>query len=187
MIRSLTDYFSDLIGIPGWHVQQGHGSFLTFEFGLPRQEIFSVRKRRVSQNYPASQRRLVTIHGDWHLWIYCCGWKILQEGKHLAHHESDRENIERACQVLNGQEINSINIDLETKHTQFCFDLGGFLETGPYDDELNEQWLIYCPYKNVFTFRSDGCYSLSRDDITPDKEKWIKITQTEPQHSLGCS
>ncbi len=187
MIRSLTDYFSDLIGIPGWHVQQGYGSFLTFEFGLPRQEIFSVRKRRVSENYPASQRRLVTIHGDWHLWIYCCGWKILQEGKHLAHHESDRENIERACQVLNGQEINSINIDLETKHTQFCFDLGGFLETGPYDDELKKQWFIYCPDKNVFTFRSDGCYSLSRDDITPDKEKWIKITQTEPQHSLGCS
>ncbi len=41
-------------------------------------------------------------------------------------------------------------------NARFLFDLGGTLETWPYDSEVNEQWMLYCPDGNVFTYRSDG-------------------------------
>ena len=125
MTRSLTNYFDKLIGTPCWHVKQGYGSFLTFEFGLPNQEISRVRETKSSVD-PTSHHRTVSIHGDWHLWIYCCGWRIFQEKRFLAHHESEKKQIEIACRALDGQAIESIDVDLNTVNTKFCFRRIGF-------------------------------------------------------------
>jgi hypothetical protein len=97
----------------------------------------------------------------------------------FSHHESEKEQIEIACRALDGQAIESIDVDLNTVNTKFCFDLGGCLETGPYDDKLNTQWYLYCPNGNVFTFRSDGHYSFQSGDTTENNEKWIKLSKTE--------
>lgn len=181
MTRSLSNFFDKLIGVPCWHVKQGYGSFLTFEFGSPHQEISRVRETK-SSVIPTSRHRTVSIHGDWHLWIYCCGWRITQEKKLLAQNESEKGKIAIACQTLDGQAIEGIDLDLNTMHTKFYFDLGGYLETGPYDEELNTQWYLYCPNGNVFTLRSDGHYSYQSGDTPENKEKWIKLTKTEQKH-----
>jgi hypothetical protein len=154
----IEEVFSRLYGIPCWHVQQGWGSFLTFEFGQPRQEIGRTINRDPDDR-DSHSRRLVTIRGDWHLWIYCSGWQITQDGNFLAMHESTRGCIASACRTLHGQAITSLTCKTADGASRFAFDLGGRLSTAPYDDELNEQWMLYCPDGSVLIYRSDGAFS----------------------------
>ena len=155
--------FDKLYGVPSWHVQQGFGSFLTFDFGTPRQEIGSVINPE--PNRPGSRlTRMVTIRGDWHLWIFCCGWRIIQDGSVLATFESSRESISAACAALNGQALSEVGFQSERGECVFRFDLGGMLSTAPYDEDLLEQWILYCPDSYVLTYRSDGAFSYGRSD-----------------------
>ena len=157
-VPSIADLFQPLVGLPSWNVTKGHGSFLTIEFGTPRLKIREPRDvpnamPRVRQLFA---RRLVTLHGQWHLWIYCCGWRIRMPGKVLAHNESTDEEIAEACRELNGQALTEVRHTTVVGQTYFGFDLGGVLETGPYNDELVEQWMLFLPDGNVYTYRSDG-------------------------------
>jgi hypothetical protein len=159
----IEEIFAKLYGIPCWNVQQGHGSFVTFEFGTPSLRIGKVIERNPDRpgSYP---RRLVHACGEWHLWIYCCGWQIAQDGNVLAANESTRECIAGACHALNGQVLSAFTCKVARGTIRFSFDLGGKLNTGPYDDELLEQWMLYCPDGYVLTYRSDGAFSYGRSD-----------------------
>jgi hypothetical protein len=166
--------FAKVYGVPSWHVRQGYGSFLTFEFGIPRQEIEPVINREPKGEFPR-RNRLVTICGDWHLWIYCCGWRITQDGSVLATFESPRESIAAACGPLNGQALVEFTFQPERGESVFRFDLGGKLTTAPYDDDLLEQWMLYCPDGHVLTYRSDGAFSHGTVDTKDGDEEFSKI------------
>jgi hypothetical protein len=125
----LEENFKKLLRIPSWNVKQGHGSFLTFDFGQPLLEIGEVHRQEAGPQFPATQSRHVFLHGEWHLWIYCCSWAIRQEGKPIAHSESSREVIRIACNVLHGQSLMAVEIVPVTGKTEFTFDLGGVMET----------------------------------------------------------
>lgn len=155
----ITEVFAKLYGIPCWHVHQGHGSFLTFEFGSPRHEVGPVRELTPDDPRSPRRQRLVTVHGEWHLWIYCCGWRIAQDGNVLAANESTRECIAGACRKLDGQALSEMTFSAEGGGSRFRFDLGGKLNTGPYDEELYEQWMLFCPDGLVLSYRSDGKFS----------------------------
>jgi hypothetical protein len=58
--------------------------------------------------------------------------------------------------------------------TVFEFDLGGTLETKPYD-RTSEQWLLYEPNGNVLAVRADRQYSYGLGNRHPDKIRWFKI------------
>jgi hypothetical protein len=149
---------NQLRGIPCWNVKQGWGSFLTFEFGNPSLDIGQVRSLKPSD--PKSPlRRLVTVRGEWHLWIYCCGWRINQDQEVLAEWESKKEEIAAACQALHGQAISDFQFCPSKGTSRFVFDLGGLLQTGPYEEDLREQWMLFCPDGNVLTYRSDGAFA----------------------------
>ena len=95
----IEEAFSQLYGKPCWQVKQGYGSFLTFEFGEPHLHIREPKP--ASEQASAKVRKLlarrqVTIHGDWHLWIYLCDWQILSHGQAIANSESDREVVKKA-------------------------------------------------------------------------------------------
>jgi hypothetical protein len=165
-IPSFEELFRPLIGIPCWNVKKGYGSILTFEFGQPSLRIRQPRDvptelPRVRKQFA---RRLVTVRGEWHLWIYCCGWRIWTDGDVLAYNESTDEQIAAACLQIDGQAIQSVKRVPETNHILFTFDLGGTLETGPYSDEVLEQWMLFLPDGNVYTFRSDGAISFGSAD-----------------------
>ena len=157
--------FAKLYGVPSWHVRQGYGSFLTFEFGTPRQEIEPV-VNRLPDREGSRPTRMVNICGDWHLWIYCCGWRITQDGSVLAMFESSRESIAAACGALGGQALSEFTFRPERGESVFRFDLGGKLTTAPYDSDLNEQWSLYCPDNSVLIYRSDGAFSHGSADTT---------------------
>lgn len=172
---SIDDLFQPLIGVPAWNVRKGYGSFLTFEFGTPSLMIREPQDAldaapRVRQQL---RRREVKLRGQWHLWVYRCGWRISIETNELAHNESTDDEIEAACLEIDGQSIQSVTCFPENGHTRFCFDLGGALETGPYNEELLEQWMLYLPDGNVYTYRSDGAANFGPGNS--NEEEWAQL------------
>ena len=112
--------FAPMYGLPSWRVEQGHGSFITIEFGEQTRFV----------------GRSAHVHGDWHLWIYMCGWSISVDDQELAHSESDRVTIARALGVLNGQALTRYEaVAGNDTRRRFTFDLGCNLEIWPYEDD----------------------------------------------------
>lgn len=173
--RQIASAFAPILGRPAWQVKQGHGSFLTLEFGEPRLEIEEPKERR------GRRYRIVTICGDWHLWIYCCDWEIIQDGVRFAHSESDDQTIERATNQLDGQCLEKLWIEPRTVATHFEFDLGGILSTFPYeddDDEPDEQWMLFEPSGDVLCIRSDNRFSHHPGDTLPNEVQWLPLRHT---------
>ena len=76
-----------LYGKPCWGVSPGFGSFLTLEFGEPHLEVrepVAMKKGTSAGVRKNLIRRAVYIHGDWHLWIYCCDWQVFSGTKHIG-------------------------------------------------------------------------------------------------------
>ncbi len=88
--------YSAIYGKPCWGLRQGHGSFLLLEFGQPSLVIREPRRieSRNKKVVSRSEQRIVTVRGEWHLWIYCCHWQILpKDAKMKAHSESTNRQI----------------------------------------------------------------------------------------------
>jgi hypothetical protein len=118
-------------------------------------------------------RRRVFIHGDWHLWIYCCDWEVFSAGQLIGRSTSEA-TIQKAADILDGQKLVSFSMTAQPLRCRFEFDLDGRLETYPYDGE-SEQWLFYNSRNHmVLVLRADGVYSYSRSDRSDEKE-WKPI------------
>lgn len=159
MSNLLEDVFAPLYRTPSWNVQKGHGSFLTFEFGAPILET-----ERIVESWPTPfgfncRHRSAFVHGEWHLWIYLCAWRMKQDGHVMAESDSDDLPVARACAVLNGQGLLSA-VAPAAGTTIFRFDLGGCLECirCPDFDPEDDLWRLYCPDRRVLSLRSDGQY-----------------------------
>jgi hypothetical protein len=165
----LEAFVRPMLGLPAWGVQQGHGSFLTFEFGEPKLEV-------TERGSPEKGlRRSAYVLGQWHLWIYCCHWRALQDGTQLAWSEDADRIIARAAATLNGQKLLSVVVDPDEGCSTFTFDLGGALETWPYgDDPRDEQWTILTGTES-FAYRADGHYACGPSSTPPDSERWSPL------------
>ena len=166
--------FSPIYGKPCWLAQRGYSSFLTFEFGTPHLDIYEPGERPFALSKKVKirlVRRTVRVHGEWHLWIYCCDWSIRLGGKQIAHSESSDRRTERAVGVLDGQSLTRVSVDPSNARSVFEFDLDGSLLTWPYDKD-SEQWLLYEPSGYVLTVRADGRYSHQPGDTDLSQEQW---------------
>lgn len=163
-----------LYGKPCWNVQQGYSSFLTFEFGKPHlvvrepTRVGHVKSPRVRK---ALSRRQVWVHGEWHLWIYCCHWTIFQDGVWLAKSSSSSSKIESAARELQGQALVRVSVDIERGRSRFEFDSGGLLETRRYN-RSSEQWILHDPTKHVLQVRGDGKYSIDHEKTRCNDTEW---------------
>jgi hypothetical protein len=163
----VAECFAEINDKPCWNPKQGHGSFITIEFGEPHLIV----RATASPTDKHPERRIATVRGDWHLWIYCCGWIIVQDGQQLAHSESSRETIGFALARLSGQILIRVSVVPETGASVFEFDLGGRLETSrqiePPNEEPDENWMLFDNKENVLSYRADGKYAYHhKDEIT---------------------
>jgi hypothetical protein len=162
----LDDFIRPMIGLPAWGVKKGYGSFVTFEFGEPK---LHVHERRLESG---RLRRYAFVEGRWHVWIYCCHWRIFQDGEALAWSEDADDLIGRAAAELDGQALVRVEADPETGRSSFTFDLGGVMKTWPYgDDPTLEQWMI-SDDSEQFAFRADGHFSQEPDNTPVGQEHW---------------
>jgi hypothetical protein len=165
----LDAFVSPILGLAAWGVKQGHGSFLTLEFGEPKLEVSERRSE------DRGLRRSACVNGEWRLWIYCCHWRALQDGAQLAWSEDADEAIERSAARLNGQRLMAVSVDPMEGRSTFTFDLGGALETWPYGDDPNdEQWIIRARTE-MFVYRADGFYRRAAGDRLPEREPWLPL------------
>jgi hypothetical protein len=143
--------FAPIIGLPAWRVQRGYSSCLTFEFGAPHLEI---REPHVASAAVTSHmvrewlaHRIVKPRGEWHLWIYCCNWRI--SGKDMAECDSEDSfsNIDVAAQKLDGQRLANVFINPSAGTSHFEFDLGGYLETWPAPPRRRGAMAAFLPRK----------------------------------------
>ncbi|MGA9884476.1 MAG: hypothetical protein WBQ34_12220 [Candidatus Acidiferrales bacterium] len=165
--------FRKVYGKPCWGVKQGYGSFLTFEFGKPHlvvREPIVASKSASLKVRRALARRQAHPRGQWHLWIYCCNWKVLSHGKRVGDN-STNVKIRRAAKLLNGQKLTGFSISRGKLECVFQFDLGGTLITRPFDKRL-EQWLLYEPSGRVLVLRADGRYKYARSDVPESDGDW---------------
>jgi hypothetical protein len=165
----LEAFVRPILGLPAWGVKQGYGSFLTFDFGEP---TLKVEDRRHPEK---GLRHDAYVKGQWHLWIYCCCWRAIQDEVQLAWSEDSRADIDRAAAILNGQKLLGIEVTPADGRSVFTFDLGGSLETWPYgDDPTTEQWMIFAG-GDVFAYRADGAYQCGPADTAPGLVRWLPL------------
>lgn len=174
-----------------WQVEQGYGSFLTFEFGVPHLHIREPRK--ATKQAPESvrknaARRHVYVHGDWHFWVYLCDWRISSQGQLLADHTSTRRTIKKATTELNGQALVQLTVE-EDLISVLEFDLGGKLEIIPnaeHYDKTADLWFLYEPNGDVFTLRADGYYCHHPGNWKPEENIWqpLLVKKNDILHSV---
>ena len=174
-MRRIKQSFRPVLGLPSWGVENGWGSFLTFEFGEPK---LVVREPYISDAPTTRVRaraaqRLVYPRGQWHLWIYCCAWKVTVNSKVVAEW-SKKAQSKRAPGVLNGQILTAVTPLRGGRGWEFAFDLGAKLQTTPYD-RSSEQWMLFEPNDKVLSVRADKKYSYGNGARTPNKERWLPI------------
>lgn len=173
-MAKIDDVFKPLIGRPCWQVQQGYGSFLTFEFGEPQLHIQEPRQAPEHASEKMRRRwarRSIYVHGEWHFWVYLCDWKVFLKDEELANSSSTRKIIKNALLEINGQALTSVTIN-KSFICVFEFDLGGKLEIIPNYDEYEKDrdlWLLYEPSGYVFTLRADGKYNHAPGNSNAEK------------------
>jgi hypothetical protein len=162
-------FTAPIVGLPAWEVKRGYGSFLTFDFGEPRLKLHEWQAKE------GGLRRSAYVTGAWRLWIYCCNWKALDGNKQLASSEDTDDIISKAADSMNGQKLLRVSVDPGSGRSTIAFDLGGSLETWPYDDgENDKQWMILTETE-VFAYRADGQYMRDPIDTKPSEERWLPI------------
>ena len=142
---SFAELVSGLVGLPAWNARQGHGSFLTFEFGDP---------------VPAASDE--RVHGVWHLWVYMVSWRIEDAATILAACEDDRDTIAAALARLEGRSLTSITAVGPALDTVFDFD-GLYLRTFALWSRAEqghcESWLLFRPDGHVLAIEAGGSWS----------------------------
>ncbi|WID95671.1 hypothetical protein QO058_23410 [Bosea vestrisii] len=93
----------------------------------------------------------------------------------IAHSDSADADIAAAAAELDGQRLLAVNVEPLQGRSTFTFDLGGLLETSPYDDSEDEQWLVYRVSGDVFTYRADGHYRWGPSDEQPGNDIWLPL------------
>jgi hypothetical protein len=166
------DVLADVLELPCWGVKRGQGSFLTLEFGEPH--LLIREPVQTTSTSPRVRRTLARRHvyvaGEWHLWLYCCNWRLLS-GARVVGDSSAVRRVERAARHLDGQRLLGVSLRPRGARTRFIFDLGATLETWPYD-RTSEQWHLYTPDGRVLTFRADRKYAVTKANETALTSAW---------------
>jgi hypothetical protein len=134
-LHAIESKITPLVGEQAWGTELGIGSFLTVEFG---------------ESQPPTEAG-GGARGEWHLWVYCCAWRLEMEKEVVAASEDPRPKLEEAAQRLNGCTLRAIDVQRPALETTFTFDDGLTLRLFPVFSEDYEHWMLYDPSGNVLT------------------------------------
>jgi hypothetical protein len=108
-------------------------------------------------------QRLVTVRGEWWLWIYCCNWRLTSDSLSLAMRSSSFRQIQRALAQLEGQKLVTVEVEPATGATSFTFDLGCALHCRRFKrDSEEELWTLYKPSGYAWSVYGNGTFSHQR-------------------------
>src|ERR1700694_1939517 len=134
------DMFDPLLGKAPWNVQLGIGSFLTLEFGSPETESFGGKTR---------------VHGQWHLWLQDCAWRVEKGGRINAASGDDHQQLSLAITKL---QFGCLEKAVVNDFLDISLDFAGGLRlcTFTMDSSENEQWELFKPDGLVLIAQAGG-------------------------------
>ena len=131
--------FQKIIGIKPTRVKQGHGSFITIDFGHDIPEQVKTRNGLITKYF-----------GEWHLWVYMCAWRIDKDKKPLVGCEDSREKIENCLTELAQRQLNKVSILNDAFDAKLVFGEDIELHFFSFYTQEREQWLLFTPEQKVF-------------------------------------
>ncbi len=148
-----------LVGQRCWNVKPGYGTFLTLEFGKPQEEFLGPIKcnSKIPKVRALLAKRHVFVHGEWHLWIYCCRWRVLVNDELVGFSDlegSTKEWMQKAADALEGKTLTEVTLNPQRGTSIFTFSENTQLETEPYDE--SEQWELFMPDGFVLCYEANG-------------------------------
>jgi hypothetical protein len=175
--------FQPLFGQPCWGLRHERMFNLSLNFGKPSLYIRepSNIKSKSEAVRQLHMRRLITVRGQWWLWIYCSYWRLSTKGKKFATGSSSQRKIEKVIKQLEGENLMSVEIESTTGATRFNFDLGGILECRRFErDTDDELWMLYKPNGYVLSVHGDGTFSHQLASAAEEKsQSLIKIIHSQ--------
>jgi hypothetical protein len=144
-IQVIQQKIKGLIGKKVWAPKLGVGSFITCEFGNP-----------LPPNTEGS------VHGEWHLWTYCCAWRLEQSDEVVVGSEDNRDDLEKAVQILEGRTLENVVIASPAGESQLYFSGSIVLRLFPvfYVGDY-EHWMLFTPEGRVLTIGPGSTWSYS--------------------------
>ncbi len=119
-ILQIQNLIAPLINKSAWGVSLGIGSFVTMEFGNPKEPKDSKKER---------------YFGEWHLWIQYCNWVLLRDGIEIVDSEDKRQSIRQKLTLLEGAVFRSLQISSNQRTMEFNFDNDLVLKLSEYDEQ----------------------------------------------------
>lgn len=135
---------SALRGKKPWGIRVGHGSFLTMEFGKPEAD----------QSPPPP-----TAHGEWHLWLYLCNWRIESQEAVLSGSQDERPQMQRSIETAVFDEVRTIAVSGLSHDLVIEFKSGTRMLTfSSSSSHEQEQWMLFAPDGNCLGVYGDGTW-----------------------------
>jgi hypothetical protein len=145
-IALIHEKIKPLVGQKPWEVKLGWGSFITFEFG---------------EKLPDEGGH---IHGEWHLWVRHCAWRIETEDMVLAASQDNRDNLAVAVKVMKNASVLSIEVLAPALETIIQFEDSLYLRLFPMHTEKFDSWQLFTPDRNVLTICPGSQWSYQSAD-----------------------
>jgi len=150
-IQQIQQLVVPIYGQRAWGVARGIGSFVTMEFG-------NVLPTAGKQKQP---------RGEWHLWVYCCAWRLEYSNDVLVGSEDAQQKIDHLIKRLEGLTLQSIQISAPGLDTVLVFEQGIIMKLFPIFTEKYEHWMLYAPDGNVLTLGPGSTWSYKRANEKP--------------------
>jgi hypothetical protein len=125
------DSLNSLLGKKPWGIALGLGSMLTMEFGSqdPRQSA-------------------VNVHGEWHLWLYMCSWRLESDKEIIIACEDEPEKIKKLLTEISWTEVSSVSLSQPSLDLEITFHNQCKIRTfsvNASDDHETQQWIFFTP------------------------------------------
>jgi hypothetical protein len=143
-LHEIEMFIRPLLGQKAWGVALGVGSFVTCEFGAPTPPGRSGR-----------------IHGEWHLWVYDCVWRLESNDAVIADSNDSRPRMESAVRRLEGLALSAIDIiRSDLPETLIRFENGFTLYLSSAEPDEAEHWMLFRPDGDVLSMGPGATWSV---------------------------
>ncbi|MGH9554488.1 MAG: hypothetical protein ACRD2Y_01580 [Terriglobales bacterium] len=139
--RVAAAWVQGLLSFVPWNVRRGFSSFLTMEFGEERLE---------------EHRGKTYVHGEWHLWLQHCAWRIQEGGRIVTTSEEKDAIIDRALRRLKFGPVVEANVASSTLDLFLKFESDIRLLTFTSHKYGYDQWDLFRPDGQVLTAHAGG-------------------------------
>ncbi len=147
-IEIINNYFKQIYGLKVRNIKQGHGSFLTMEFGKDLEY-----ERKVRGKIEKEKR------GEWYFWIYMSAWRIDDNFKPIAGCEDSRKTITKALKKIENEKLMNVEILNPAYDMKIEFDnsiIINLFSIYTEDEGDSENWMLFTPEKKVLSIGPGG-------------------------------